>query len=248
MSTVSHLSLRLLPAVLTISAASLGAAAAVRWLETDYDFGVMKESAGRQTGFARFINEGPDTTFIAYVRPSCGCTDADWTREPLAPGDTASVSFTYNPVGRPGMFEKTVKVYVGPEKERHVIRIRGTVVGTPETLALHYPIDCGSLRLSQRLFDLGDVRLGTGRHVFLQMVNVTMDSITPSWENPKGLSVDVTPRTLGPGDTATMGTYLNSSSDAAVIGDREWLIPLKADSCITDITLRAKLINREEQK
>lgn len=228
--------------------ASLGilmasATANVRWLEKEYDFGVMKEVAGRQTGSARFVNEGPDSTYIDYVRPSCGCTDADFTRGVLAPGDTATVSFTYNPVGRPGMFEKTVKVYIGDNQERHVIKIKGTVVGSPETLAAQYPIDCGSIRLSERLFDVGNVRMGTARHIFLLMVNQSMDSISPKWETPDGLSIALTPEVLGPGDIASMGIYLNSTQSDPTLGEREWRIPLSTDSCATEIVLRANMMS-----
>lgn len=227
------------------AAMSALAASSLRWIEQDYDFGLMQEVAGRKTGFARFVNEGPDSTWIDYVRPSCGCTDADFTKGVIAPGDTAIVSFTYNPVGRPGIFEKTVKVYVGPDKKRHVIKIRGTVLGSNETLSALYPVDCSPLRLSTRLIDLGKVNVGTGRHVFVTMVNASTDSITPAWQPQEGMSIDVTPKTLGPGDIATMGIYLNSTGAAtSQVGEKTFLIPFEADSCRTEIAIRAEFINK----
>lgn len=216
----------------------------IRWLNTSYDFGVMKEVAGKQTGEARFYNEGPDTTFISYVRPSCGCTDADYTKGEILPGDTATVTFTYNPAGRPGAFEKSVKVYVGPEKTRHVVKITGTVVGSPATLALHFPIDAGAVRLSTRLIDLGDVAVGTGRHAFVTMVNQTLDSITPTLIVPQGLSADITPERLGPGDLGTLGIYINSGGAASArSGERQVSVPLVIGRDTTDIILRAKFIS-----
>lgn len=231
-----------LPALALAAAIAIPATAEIRWLETSYDFGVMREQAGRQTGSARFVNDGPDSTYISYVRPSCGCTDSDFTKDIVAPGDTATVWFTYNPVGRPGIFEKTVKVYTGDEKSRHVIKITGTVVGSPETLAAHYPVDFGKLRLSERLLDLCDVKIGSGRHVFIRMVNQSMDSITPQWTTPEGLSIDITPHTLGPGDIATMGIYLNSNPQAEP-GEKTFKFPLSTPSDTTDIAIHCNLVS-----
>ena len=143
----------------------LAASAQLEWLATDYDFGTMKEIAGPKTGSVRFVNRGDKPVVINQVRPSCGCTGADYTEGQIAPGDTATVSFTYNPKGRPGRFEKTVKVYVGEDNERTAIKIRGTVIGAPETLQTSYPVEVGPLRLSQRILTAGDVRYGTARQI-----------------------------------------------------------------------------------
>ncbi|MDE6294622.1 MAG: DUF1573 domain-containing protein [Muribaculaceae bacterium] len=230
---------------LMVTGGVLMARGEIRWLNTSYDYGVMQEIAGKKTGEARFVNEGPDTTYISYVRPSCGCTDADYTKGELLPGDTATVCFTYNPAGRPGAFEKSVKVYVGPEKTRHVVKISGTVVGSPATLALHYPIDAGAVRLSTRLIDLGDVAVGTGRHAFVTMVNQTLDSITPTLVVPQGLSAEITPERLGPGDLGTLGIYINSGGAvSARSGEQQVRVPLIIDRDTTDIILRAKFISQ----
>ena len=86
-----------------------------RLLTPEYDFGVLQEDQGAVTGSAFVVNDGPDTTYVRDVRPSCGCTGAEYSREPLAPGDTTEVWFTYNPVGRPGTIGKTVKIYMGDD-------------------------------------------------------------------------------------------------------------------------------------
>ncbi len=221
----------------------------IRWVETEYDFGVMKEIAGRQTGYARFCNLGPDTTFISYVRPSCGCTDADYTKGLILPGDTATVSFTYNPSGRPGAFEKSVKVYIGEDKDRHVIKIKGTVVGSPETLSKLYPVSAGALRLSTRLIDLGDVVVGTGRHAFVTMVNQTTDTVSPGVSAPQGISVDMTPKVLEPGELATLGIYINSGGAASArTGERQFAIPLVVGQDTTDILIRAHFLPNKQRE
>lgn len=233
--------------VLLFAGAGARAKSEIKWINDSYDFGVMREADGKQTGFARFVNEGPDTTWIDYVRPSCGCTDADYTKGMLASGDTAVVGFTYNPLMRPGKFDKTVKVYIGADKERHVINISGTVVGTPQTLSAQFPVECGPLRFTERLIDLGQVQVGTGRHTFVTMVNQSMDSISPRLALPQGVSGGLSPQTLGPGDLGTIGIYLNSSGSAvSQLGEQTIKIPVETDSCTMEIAIRADFIQRQE--
>lgn len=185
----------------------------IQLLSSDYDFGVMKEVAGPSTGEVKIVNLGPDPTYIRQVRPSCGCTGADYFQGEIAPGDTAWVSFTYNPAGRPGRFEKTVKVLTGDDSRKHVIRIHGTVLGAPETLDRSYPVEAGPLRLTEKTADLGKVVKGRSRHFFINLYNQTPDSLPVSLKSSdKALDLDITPKVIGPGDIATMSIYLNSRS------------------------------------
>ena len=202
---------RLLTVASLLALASICANAEIKWLATDYDFGTMKEVAGPKTGSVRFVNTGTEPTVINQVRPSCGCTGADYTDGPIQPGDTATVSFTYNPAGRPGRFEKTVKVYTGADNDRTVITIRGTVIGAPETLTASYPVEAGPLRLSSRILAAGDVRYGTARHLFLQGYNQSPDTIYPAWNHPsRSLSLGISDRAVAPGDGVTFSVYFNS--------------------------------------
>lgn len=77
---------------------------------------------------------------ITGARPSCGCTGVAYPDDPIAPGDTVKFSFTYNPLGRPGRFEKSIRVYIG-DFDTATIRIRGNVLGTPESLSTLYPVE-----------------------------------------------------------------------------------------------------------
>lgn len=193
---------------------AFGANARIEWLQTDYDFGTMKEVAGPRTGSVRFVNKGKEAVMINDVRPSCGCTGADYTRGEIAPGDTATVSFTYNPKGRPGRFEKTIKVFTGSDNARSVITIRGVVVGAPETLSARYPIEAGPLRLSEKTLVAADVRYGSARHLFLQGYNQSMDTIYPVWNHPsRALSLGISDRAVGPGDMVSFSLYFNSREE-----------------------------------
>lgn len=190
------------------------ASADIEWLEKDYDFGLMKEIAGPRTGYGRFVNLGPDTTVINKVRPSCGCTSAEYTDDLIAPGDTATISFTYNPAGRPGRFEKTVKVYVGERNELHSIGICGTVIGAPASLSQDYPVENGRMRLSSDKLDMGKVEHGFSTYEFLKGYNQSADTIHPFAElDSRVLSAVMSSESVPPGDIFSISFYFNSRLD-----------------------------------
>lgn len=204
----------IISAVLT--AIPLTMAAQIDWLATDYDFGAIKEIAGPRQGSVRFVNRGKTPTIINQVRPSCGCTGVDFTQGEILPGDTATVSFTYDPKGRPGRFEKSIKVYTGEENIRTVITIRGTVIGAPQTLSSSYPVEVGPLRLSNRIIPAGDVRYGSSRHIFIQGYNQSPDTIWPEWTHPApSLSIGISNKAVPPGDLVTFSIYFNSREEDA---------------------------------
>lgn len=219
----------ILTAALVCAAFVPEAGAELKWLAESYDFGVFKEVDGPRTGEVRFVNLGPESTVINKVRPSCGCTGASYTDKVLEPGDTATVTFTYNPMGRPGRFEKTVKVYTGADDDMKVIKIRGTVVGAPATLERDYPVEAGPLRLSARKAEAKDVRYGTARHLFLNVYNASGDPVTPviTNDNP-ALTVGVNPSVIPAGDLATIGFYINTRDDDRM-GPVEYPVTLSVD-------------------
>ncbi len=196
----------------------------IRWLSNTFNYGVIKEIEGPATGIIKGVNVGDTPVMINRVRPSCGCTTADYTRDPIAPGDTAFVSVAYNPIGRPGRFHKTVKIYSGEENALTTIDLVGAVIGTPETLHSSYPIVAGPSRLSENKVDLGKVRFGTSRHYFLTIYNQTPQGITPHWINDnKEIDVDLAEKTIAPGDFSTMSIYLNSRAQNE-LGEKKYKI------------------------
>lgn len=200
---------------------ALAGLARIEWLERDHDFGLMKEIAGPKTGVSRFVNLGPDTISIFNVRPSCGCTSADWSDRPLAPGDTATVSYTYDPEMRPGKFDKSVKVQLS-DGTRHSIRITGNVLGTPESLSTLYPLEAGSLRLSEVKIDMGEVMKGRNPLAFVNAYSLAQDTVVPTVQvNIPGLRVTPSRPKAGPGDliTYTLEYSAREASYGPVEGD-----------------------------
>ncbi len=237
--------LRLLLLLISFSCTTdIFAADNLEWLQKDYDFGTFKELEGKKTGIVKFINRGDSPTLITRVRTSCGCTGAEYREGLIAPGDTAWVSFTYDPTGRPGRFEKTVKVYTGADNDLTSITIRGTVIGEPASLMKLYPVDAGELRLSGDFTNLGDVKSGQGRHFFLNGYNTTTDTLRPRIiALPESFSFAMSPTEVPPGDLVTFSIYYDASKEKT-LGEHEYsfrVLPDEKSSTATDFRVKVTL-------
>lgn len=104
---------------------------AISWDKTVHDFGVFKEEAGLQTATFVFVNTGNEPLFLTNVKASCGCTATDYTKEPVQPGGKGYVTATYNPLNRPGKFNKSITVTTNEFQPTSVLRIEGEVTPKP---------------------------------------------------------------------------------------------------------------------
>jgi len=83
----------------------------IQWLDsTSKDFGKIAEGTKLDVAF-RFKNTGDKPLVISRVQPSCGCTIAEQSKEPVAPGAEGQVKATFNSEGRTGANHKTLFVY-----------------------------------------------------------------------------------------------------------------------------------------
>jgi LysM repeat protein len=81
-----------------------------------------------------FKNTSAETILITGVKPSCGCTATNYTKTPVKPGETGSVTATYN-AHNPGPFTKTLTVSTNDTEQTKVLYIKGKVIA-PDTPAV----------------------------------------------------------------------------------------------------------------
>lgn len=88
----------------------------IQWLSPSVlKYGKIQEGK-KLTDEIRFINTGDKPVEIERVRPSCGCTVTNLTKNIIAPNDTAHIYFSLNTMGFSGMIHKTINVSF---KENH---------------------------------------------------------------------------------------------------------------------------------
>jgi hypothetical protein len=75
----------------------------------NHNFGSIAEGPAADYTFT-FRNTGKEPIILQKVQPACGCTAADYTKEPILPGKEGYVKASYSTQGRPGPFTKTIAV------------------------------------------------------------------------------------------------------------------------------------------
>ncbi len=98
------------------------------FVSDNHNFGTVAEGGAADHTFT-FKNTGKEPIVITQVKPSCGCTTPDWTKEPILPGKTGVVKASYGTQGRPGPFTKTLTVMSNAGSK--VLTISGTVEKAP---------------------------------------------------------------------------------------------------------------------
>ncbi|MCU0341518.1 MAG: DUF1573 domain-containing protein [Spirosomaceae bacterium] len=100
-------------------------AAAFRWVETEHNFGQIKQGKPVTAEFA-FTNTGEAPLVISKAYGSCGCTGVDYPKEPIMPGAKGIIKATFNAAAK-GAFNKTVTIESNAETGFTTLNIKGEV-------------------------------------------------------------------------------------------------------------------------
>lgn len=100
--------------------------ATIEWDEMSYDFGEIPFNEPIQVDFS-FKNPGMVPLIISEVKTSCGCTVADFPKQPISSGAKGTITVTFD-AKSPGYFSKTVTVYSNSQEGLTELFIKGVVV------------------------------------------------------------------------------------------------------------------------
>lgn len=99
----------------------------IEFKETDHQYGEVPEGPKVYYTF-EFTNTGQAPLLLSRVEPSCGCTAADFSKEPIMPGKKGYIKTEFETDGRPGRFDKSITVYTNaPGDNMLTLYIRGEV-------------------------------------------------------------------------------------------------------------------------
>ena len=95
-------------------------------VDSEKDFGNIPLNEKREHVF-KLVNTGNKPLVIYDVVTSCGCTKAEYSKEPVRPGETLDLKVIYNAEDK-GRFRKSLRVYCNVEDSP----LKLTVVGVVE--------------------------------------------------------------------------------------------------------------------
>ncbi|MCK9413499.1 MAG: DUF1573 domain-containing protein [Prolixibacteraceae bacterium] len=182
----------------------------------DHDFGKIKEDAGSANFNFNFKNNGKVPLVISTVSASCGCTTPEWSKEPILPGKTGFIKVSYNPMGRPGSFNKTITVMANIPNGAIVLKIAGDVL--PKSLSINeqYPIDLGKIRLLNNNLSFVRIKNNEKKTDSLKFINTSGAKVTIGLKGVLAhLTVKINPAVVEPNGIG----YIVVTFDGSKVGE-----------------------------
>lgn len=123
-------------------------------------------------------NEGDKPLVISNVTTSCGCTIADWTKNPIAPGATGIVSSTFDAKAL-GRFQKSIGVYCNASARPIYLTLRGEVSADPKNYTMTHPYEIGAIRLNKDAIEFDDTNKGDKPTMEILVANTSNEAYAP---------------------------------------------------------------------
>ncbi|MCC6722080.1 MAG: DUF1573 domain-containing protein [Bacteroidia bacterium] len=180
-----------------------------------HDFGKIKEDGGKVTAVFTFTNTGNSNLLIEKVEPSCGCTLGEYTKEPIPPGKTGTVTAIYNPKNQIGIIDKTVGVYTNAYYASIVVlELRGEVIPRDKSMSDIFPYRVGNMMFDKEIAELGDVFHNVSDSAYIVMYN---DGQYPIKINnvsvlPKGYRVYPSKNVIEPNEEAKLFVVIEANT------------------------------------
>jgi hypothetical protein len=108
-----------------------GSVTTIQWLDSAKNYGDINEGQKLALSF-RFKNNGSKPLIIESVKPACGCTVADYPKEPIAPGAEGEITGEFDSNGREGLQRKHLTVRANTPEATQDIMFEVNVVGRPQ--------------------------------------------------------------------------------------------------------------------
>lgn len=83
--------------------------------ENHFDFGKIKKGEKVQHIY-EVTNTGKNPLIISNVKPGCGCTAPEYTKDPIMPGKKGKITLSFDSTNFDGLVNKQAEVYANVEK------------------------------------------------------------------------------------------------------------------------------------
>jgi hypothetical protein len=187
-----------------------------------HDFGQIPESNRTATCSFTFTNKGTGPLVIHKAIASCGCTTPIYPKEPIAPGASGEIKVTYNTVGRPNAFHKTITIYSNDiDTPNVVLIIKGNVIPKTADIEDSYPKNMDGLRLKRTQVSMLEAPIGSTRVETIEVLNTNKTTTKIAFSKlPKHIQVTASDPELKPNATGIL-TIRYTPSLAKDYGKRE---------------------------
>lgn len=166
----------------------------IKFDKTIHDFGDILLSDGAQHCKFIFTNISDKPIVLHRVITSCGCTEPDWDKKPLRPGENGEIRITFKNDQGPYPFDKVITVYVSDLTKPVLLRIRGVAHQKKKSMEELYPERFGVLGFKSKTMSLGQIEQGLSKNHSAEFVNLSGKSVKVSFKGvTPGLTISAEP-------------------------------------------------------
>lgn len=159
-------------------------------------------------------NTGDEPCVIYNVTTSCGCTEAEWTRQPLKKGEKGKISVSYSNDEGPYPFDKSVTVYLSNVKKPLILKLKGVSQEKMRPLESQYPIHFGALGLRETYIKCGNLEQGRSKTETIIVANISSSPLQLDFKDiSENLDIQVSPNPVPAKSTAEISFTVNSDKD-----------------------------------
>ena len=130
-------------------------AQAMRFVAKRIETGPIGENDGPKNYRFEWQNVGDKPLVITRITTTCGCAAPSWDRQPVKPGEKATVTVTYHPKGHPGSFTRKIFLFtqLAANAPTAILELSGEVIPSARP-TYAYPHARGNLLLKQEAIHL----------------------------------------------------------------------------------------------
>lgn len=232
----------------------------LKFEESRYDFGDIREEDGRKIHIFNFRNTGSEPVVIISASTTCGCTVPTFSRKPVMPSQQGSIEVSFDPADRPGFFEKKIVVTTSEGGEPVRLFVSGRVLPRKKSVDELYSVYAGEgLRLETCFHSFAYVEHGkrvqtsigavntSKRPLRFELVNESASGVFSASLSPDGTF----PVTLDAGGSADITVSAWLPEESRVYGTVTERFAVKVNGRRSDIGLTVTGIavdNRDERE
>ncbi len=191
-----------------------------------HNFGDILFDSGPVSCTFTLKNTGSKPVVIYSVTTTCGCTNVDWTKEPIRPGKTGTVSVTYSNDEGPYPFDKSLTMYLSEIKKPVILKLRGVSLDRIRPLEELYPVTYGKLGFKENVSKCGNMDQNGQKSEAVMVANLSDSPMKVTFSDvSKNLKLSVSPNPIPARSTAEL-TY-TITADRSLWGKNwYWAVPV----------------------
>ncbi|MDR2084037.1 MAG: DUF1573 domain-containing protein [Bacteroidales bacterium] len=98
----------------------------IKFDKTVHDFGDVSQGESIRYSF-KFKNEGKSDLIISNAKAGCGCTIANYPKEPIKPGEVNYIDITFDSKGTYGFQNKNISILTNGQPNTTILYIKANV-------------------------------------------------------------------------------------------------------------------------